>query len=261
MSFLDEARAIGSTSDPRFAALVLGALDQADVTWESLDLPIDGGRLECSVFADSLKIDGCRIVASALTELEIADRLGAVLMTPAISDAVYLAAGRHGRQIVPQPRPITSSVAGMIAHSMDVDAAAQGASFVADPGKDWCQYRGKIVTYGWHADRAWSQAAGVPIGPAVTQGLSVVQGPFAGHGLRHVDYSQTVRLVARRCRWNGQIADLDDLYRAGRFAAGAGAIPSGNSPSIVDATPSAAAAVLAIGLGALAWLFSRRRRL
>jgi len=262
--FLEQAKQIGSTAAPAYEALVLQALDQAELRWRPLAVEIarkgqPPGTLELDVMADAVKIDGVRINATAALELEIAERLQATLLTPFLSDWIYRTAGRH---VDPQPRPITSSVGAMIAHSADVDLEAAGALDIADPGKDWVGTSKGIATYGWHASQSWSAGAGVPVHPAAALGgLYVVQQPYTGHKLRHSDYSQTVRLVKRACHYDGQVADLVELYQSGIGTGGA--VVDMMRPNGIPPAP-ASARVGAVGVGLLAlglavWALLRSR--
>jgi hypothetical protein len=176
--------------------------------------------------ADALKIQGVRVNVSANLEQKLADLMGCLLMTPKISDLVWLQ-----RQVTlqPQTRAITSKLDDMIANSRAIDAqlAAQGnpTGLVSTVGKDWTlsnsllSYPGKGQNYGdhciptgmnnWRGIRTYP-LEGVPTPAAQGQ---VIQGAWWFHGPTHIDYSQIMRLVRRDCLVDGAPWDLADLLR------------------------------------------------
>ena len=85
-----------------------------------------GHVVEFYVMADALKIDGVRVNASARLLQKIADVTGLMMLTIKMADLVY---NYTKHRIGPKPRSITSSTEGMIAHSLDVDAALSSLEF------------------------------------------------------------------------------------------------------------------------------------
>lgn len=165
-----------------------------------------------------------RITVDAYTQQEIADELGALLLTPKLLDEIYRQApkkippqtGRHG--------PKMATTAEMIRHSEDVDAAAikLGVSIppaISNVGKHWVISKiafqpGKVrlnrsVNYGWFSKSAKDRSVtGLPIiqsqGTRHTAGMSGVAG--------HTDYSQVSAFAHRSAKWNGAPVDLADVY-------------------------------------------------
>lgn len=207
------------------SARILSEIDRGNFahTWCPLRLfDAQGNLLEVLVSCDALKIDGVRVNADAQTEQRIADRLGALLLTPKLADAIWQLTAPNNR-LDPKPQPISSSTAAMINHSLRVDfeVAQRGAiGPVADPGKDWVVVRAlfsdsaraarKAANYSWHVPE--KTYLGLTAESAVTPGLFVIQGVGTVHDISHVDYSQVVRLAKREARYNEAPVDLADVY-------------------------------------------------
>lgn len=215
--------------------LILDAIDDGDyaLPWCALELADSAGnRLKLRVSCDALKIDGVRVNVDAKTQQVIADKIGAVLLTPKIADEIYLAS--HAR-LDPRPRTITSSTAAMIGHSQDVDEeiTERGASgLLANVGKDWV-ISSKIFSddaitsrraanYGWivppsevAVDQATGRRKWRGIGVEDSQStpsLIIIQDIGTAHDSSHTDYSQVARFAHRAAEYNGQAVDLIDVY-------------------------------------------------
>jgi hypothetical protein len=221
-----------SLLNPAYNKAVLDAVAAQSMTvaWAEVTAQAGGHSATFKVFADALKLpvapiaaalgaqvpagspEQVRISVSATLEQQIADLLGCLLLTPRLSDMVYLQAGKR---IEPQPMPIAATLEAMCSVSARVDKAAGGASFIAPAGKDWCidndllAHPGRAENYGWQTPGAsW---AGSSWEPAVTPGLRVVQGRGWAHDASHLDYSQVCRLVHRRCTVDGATRDLAEV--------------------------------------------------
>lgn len=194
-----------------------------ELSWCPLELNDGTGTLRVLVSCDALKIDGVRVNVDATTQQQIADIIGAVLLTPKLADEIWKKTAPRNR-LDPRPQPITSSTAGMIAHSGRVDAEIlqNGSSGgpVADPGKDWVIVKSifsqsaraarKAANYGWHVpDKPYQ---GLNPEGAVTPGLYVVQGVGTAHDSAHVDYSQVARFAHRAAKFGELPVDMIDVY-------------------------------------------------
>jgi hypothetical protein len=181
--------------------------------WCPIVLSDGGGQtLTVEVSCDALKVDGVRMNVSAHLQQQVADLIGAVLLTPKLADAIW---SKTTGRIAPSPQSITASTRGMVEHSARVDALAAGKSRpLADPGKDWVLVRSiftasakakrKAANYGWH------QASGASA--AVTPGLRVIQGVGTVHDDLHQDYSQIARFARVAARAGERPVDLRDVY-------------------------------------------------
>ena len=118
----------------------------------------------------------------------IAARLGCVLPTPRIVDAIYDQSVHHLKPAPLPASPLMGTNIYMAEHKQKVDAQRRGLALgdlISGHKKDLvltnrlAQIPGRVAIYGWHL------ATGRPIQP-----LSLV------HGARYVDYSHGVRLVA-----------------------------------------------------------------
>lgn len=144
---------------------------------------------------------------------EVATRLGFVLPTPRMVDAIYRESARHLR---PQPLkagPEMRSTAYFSRH--DADIVAQLRRFGIAPGvllaghkKDVVisnrldSHPGRIAIYGWH------MANGQPIQPLST-----------AHGIEYVDYSHGIRLVSDVMLLNGEVTSVHKVLANARLAA------------------------------------------
>jgi hypothetical protein len=211
--------------------------------------PIDIEDLRVLVSCDALKIDGVRVNVDARTQQLIADEIGAVLLTPKLSDEIY----QRATKLDPKPQTITSSTQAMIAHSGRVDAqiALKNASgLVADVGKDWVIVKSifsqtaraarKAANYGWHVPTKRYQ--GLNAESSVTPGLFVIQGVGTVHGIDHGDYSQVARFALRTARYGELPVDLANVYTGdapgNELVSHEGPLPNFRQPG-ADETPPA----------------------
>ena len=144
---------------------------------------------------------------------EIATRLGFVLPTPRMVDAIYRQSERHLR---PQPLsagPDMRSTAYFTRHNAGILAQARRLGLapgllLAGHKKDVVlsnrldSHPGRIAIYGWH------QANGVPIQPLST-----------AHGLEYVDYSHGIRLVADVMLLNGKPTSVHKVLADAQLSA------------------------------------------
>jgi hypothetical protein len=142
------------------------------------------GNVEWST---AIKVDGVRICLSYASALEAAAILGARLPTKAEADAMF-----HAARFVPPVlvRPVSASAEAIVAHSRACDAQATDCEMVTGHGKLWLA--------GAPAGRAWNYGfVDVPGSGAKLRanGLHMWQDVGAAHDRRHVDYSQTLRVV------------------------------------------------------------------
>lgn len=220
MGFVDSLPQ-GKTRDElaaRDAAIVAAvAKGHAELQWVTLAV----GGLRVQVMADALKLDGVRVCVSATAEQQIADLLGAVMLTPLLCDRIYRAA-----PVKLPPKPLTQTpadlavmahTATMVKHSALIDAALGGRTgLVADVGKDWVLTNklaqgvksipaGMLAAnYGWHIKTG---------GEASVDGQGrVIQGVGYRHDRSHVDYSQVCRLARVGAELDGRAIDLRAVY-------------------------------------------------
>lgn len=219
-------------------ALLLGLAEQGEIVAEWADLTI--GDLKIRVLRDALKWgepgDAVRLGVTPRTQQQIADLLGAVLLTPKLSDACARAAADAGGLVRPHTQPINSTTDGYakLSSAIDADLPTSYGGIVSG-FKDWCvsadvfTKKGYATNYGWHIPKdkakAWSP---IPVEKLVASvsdpGLLVVQGPYEAHDTGkdldgdgdtdtgHADYSQLVRVVHRVAHWKGRAVDLADVY-------------------------------------------------
>jgi hypothetical protein len=207
----------GNLTDPSYGQMVLDSIAAKNFEHYWVELPV--GPVTLLVSSDALKIDGVRVNVSATLQQQIADALGAMLMTPKIADLAY---GARTGTLVPSPAPIASTSAAMVAHSQRVDAQANKLGLQASTsdlletvGKHWIidddvlSHPGKATNYGWMLPGGTkSPWQGIAVYPSVTGQAMVIQQPSWAHDVSHLDYSQICKLVYRACLVNGQSDDL-----------------------------------------------------
>jgi hypothetical protein len=222
--------AAGESLDARErATLAAVRAGRADLEWLPIKSSAGGHTARFWVLADALRIDGVRVNAGARLQQEIADLLGARLLTPRLSDLRFEQAQIR---IPPQPMPIAASLAAEREHSARVDRAivkvagklgAARGRIVSTVGKDWTignalqLHPGRGQNYGWHfAGRTFEGIAGHP---SSSPGVSVIQPAATVHGLDQNDYSQTVVLVRQGAELDGDPAQLDRILQDPKLAA------------------------------------------
>ncbi|MEM9691812.1 MAG: N-acetylmuramoyl-L-alanine amidase [Myxococcota bacterium] len=219
MTYLDVPESLGARS--RF---LLDEVRAGRFLLSWVPLRMAGGRLTLYVFNDALLWeDGVRYAVSTQLQQWIADELEAMLPTPEIVDAIWLAADA---QMAPKTQSISKGVSANRNHSARIDAdldAREGlcASSLVAGWKDWCLDlrcfdKGRAVNYGWHGPRP--EAAmwrGIKLhAPATAIAHRVIQPVADGHNIYHSDYSQLCRLVRRKAVLDGEEVDLADVVRS-----------------------------------------------
>lgn len=221
-ALLDALPQGGSAADVRAReALLLQYVQDGSVTWDWIQVQAVNAQHKLTFYVqrDGMKLEGVRLDMSATLAQQIADEAGAVLPTPRINDLVWQQAAV---KVAPITRPITASVAAMIAQSAAIDAkVGEAYGLVADIGKDWVLVNGLLTptngcgpgwpalavgqvaaNYGWHVNSGEA---------AVTPGLHVIQSVGRCHDRAHSDYSQNQRLVMLQCDLDGQSMDIRDV--------------------------------------------------
>lgn len=186
--------------------------------WNPIDSFIEGHTARFWVMTDALKVEGVRVSVSATLEQQIADAIGASLLTPKLADLLHDVA-----EVVigPLPRTITSSTEAMLDQDKDISAAiakvttAPKGAIISTVGKHWVidqQWKTttKAINYGWHFKGTTYQGIkGYPCPSGLP--YSVIQPSSTAHDAKHVDYSQVCVLVLKACLVDGQLATLADV--------------------------------------------------
>lgn len=228
---------------PSYNAYILDAVRKGnyDVEWLPVTSVGGGHTARFNVMADALKIEGVRVTVSAFLEQQIADLLGASLLTPKIADLLFVEADIAIPPITrdvstPARMAMMSSTEWMIEQSQNIDkaiisavgslAAAKGR-IVQTVGKHWCignsldlpVHAGAALNYGWH----WRQNSGEVCAsliknPTNGQFLRMIQGQGWRHDPSHRDYSQNCVLVQQNCLLDEVQTTLDALLVLPDFA-------------------------------------------
>jgi hypothetical protein len=191
-------QASAAREEALFDAVAAGHI--APITWAEVQSGHGKHRATFFVTADALRVgceeDSIRINASARTTQRIADLLGCVLQTAHLCDLVWEQATVKIAPCISAPDAAMATTARMLRHHQAVEARVAGRTgLIENVGKHWVLSnrlvgsRDRAANYGWYdaaaAHRSGRYALWQPVGLA--------------HDLNHVDYSQVVRLVQRRC--------------------------------------------------------------
>lgn len=207
------------------------------------------------VTRDALRADGLRLPVSAAQAQRVADHCGCLLPTAQILDAIWLAAEHKA-----SPTPIapatwqTNPESASRQFNLELDRLTSHGGLVATAGKSWVldplvtKKPSSGVNYGWHSASAPYSALS-PAAGRVWQPLA------SAHGLTHVDYSQTLRLVHPTSIFEGARTPTADVYaRLGipaRYAVPA--VPQGRDPGSPERASGPMLAALA-GAGLLGFV-------
>ncbi|WP_437720156.1 hypothetical protein [Sorangium sp. So ce861] len=181
----------------------------APIDWVQVHSAHGEHRATFLVSADALRVgdaqDSVRINASARTTQRIADLLECAMLTTRLCDLVWEQATVRIKPCIGAPDPTMANTSRMLEHHRRVEERVAGRTgLIENVGKHWvltnrlAGSRERAANYGWYdpgaAHRHGRHALWQPLGLA--------------HDLDHVDYSQVVRLVRRRCTVDGAERDL-----------------------------------------------------
>jgi hypothetical protein len=207
------------------------SLGKYEIEWAPIVVTEKGHSATFLVSCDALKIEGVRVNVSAEMQQQIADTIGASLMTPKIADLRFANAQIR---LPPMPMGITDSTAAMLSQSKKIDdAIAQRAGsdtkgkIVATTGKNWVLTNELIgahpsndaANYGWHftaTGPSWKGIKGYLCDSRMTDPLTklqifVIQSSAEAHNRKHLDYSQIAEYVYETCVVDGQQRALTDV--------------------------------------------------
>lgn len=184
----------------------------ATIAWTPITSEHDGHTAIIYVDADALRvIDGdetIRINVTPRTAQRIADALDALLPTPKICDLVWEQADVRIAPSIQRADATMASTSRMLEHHRAVEAKIEGrAGLVENVGKHWVISKrledtvDRAANYGWYDDAA----------PTMRGAHRLWQPIGLAHNLAHVDYSQVLRLVRRKCEIDGEERDLADV--------------------------------------------------
>lgn len=166
------------------------------------------------VVDDNFRFNGVRLPASAEELQQIADLVGAMLLTPRVIDLIWLQAGIRFNAVVNSGPPEHTIVADMgvtdLAHIIDGHIINLGGSLddnetrlVDSVGKFWCLINGlgidadkKLYGRNTACNYGWCSTETPKAG--LTPGVTCWQRPGFKHPKTHLDPSQTIRLMYRR---------------------------------------------------------------
>jgi hypothetical protein len=183
----------------------------ASWTWSPVRSQARGHTAIFQVLTDGIKIGGVRMSGTAAFQQTIADKLGALLQTPRMSDLVWQQAQAR---IQPQTMAPSSTTAALVQQSALIDRAIARLGpghegLVSPTGKPW------VISNKMTKDHAtlygWQLSAPIPDVPSyrssVTPGILVVQPLSNAHAPNYEDYSSLVNLMHRVCVVDGKPAD------------------------------------------------------
>jgi hypothetical protein len=151
------------------------------------------------------------IPTTPYTAQRLADKLGCVLPTPKMVDAIYAAAtNRLNPSPIAPPGPGMTTVPWFLSISTTIASQRQGLpqnALTAGDKKDIVICKalkdspGKVAIYGWH------RLDGKPIQPL-----------YVGHFATWADYSHGIRLVLNRMEIDGRVHKISDALRDPKLA-------------------------------------------
>ncbi len=196
------------------------AAHESWMVWPLVEVPVAHGSAEGSflaaadVFAIGEPDDFVRVPLSGPLAQAVADAMGLVLITPAMSDAIWRAATR---KLAPHPLPPGADMVSVdyFAHHNDVVEtslamlAATGGILAGHKkdvvvGRAVARHPGKVVIYGWHL------GSGKPIQPAFPRADRAAD-PRYGHELTYADYSHGARFAASTMRVGSEVRRVVDV--------------------------------------------------
>ncbi|MCC6558180.1 MAG: hypothetical protein IT372_34980 [Polyangiaceae bacterium] len=196
---------------------ILGAVREGryvPVSWVEVRSEAAGHEAALFVSADALRVGDAegsiRINASARTMQRIVDLLECVMPTTRICDLVWEQATVRLRPSIQTPDALMATVGRMVRHHHAIEQKLAGRTgLIENVGKHWVISNRLRWTRRLAANYGWFDAAAL-----YASGKHRVWQPLGlAHDLEHVDYSQVVRLVQRRCLVDGVERDLADVMR------------------------------------------------
>jgi hypothetical protein len=184
----------------------------APVSWVEIVSEHRGRRALINVSADALRVGdeemSVRVNTTPRTMQRIVDLLDCVMPTTRICDLIWEQATVRLPPCILRADSEMASTARMLQHHHSVEAKRAGrAGLTENVGKHWVLTNrlagagNRAANYGWF-DASAPRASGAH---RVWQTLGLA------HDADHVDYSQVVRLVRRRCLVDGDERDLLDV--------------------------------------------------
>ena len=202
-------------SGPARDALILKHVIAGDAVYSWVPLVVSP-RLTIHVMSDALKLGGVRVGAGAGLAQQVADVLGAMLLTPKVLELMF-----NARAITIPPETQYDATQMLLTHwfvkeSQRIDAAIADAGglpaggIAQTVGKPWMisnlllAHPGKSVNYGWNLPLGTANPwLGVPLYPSVTNTSLVIQQPSYFHVLNEADYAETILLMHQECLLDG----------------------------------------------------------
>ncbi|WP_437989266.1 hypothetical protein [Sorangium sp. So ce145] len=184
----------------------------APISWVPVYSQLDERRATFLVSADALRIgdaeDSVRVNASARTTQRIADLLECAMLTTRLCDLVWEQATVRIPPCIGAPDASMANTSRMLEHHRRLEEQVAGRTgLIENVGKHWvltnrlADRPDRAANYGWFdpgaAHRYGQHTLWQPLGLA--------------HNPDHVDYSQVVRLVRRRCTVDGAERDLHEV--------------------------------------------------
>jgi hypothetical protein len=203
------------------------------IEWVPIVSVVGQHKAKFWVSSDALKIDGIRVNVSAHLEQQIADIVGASLLTAKLADLIF---DQAQIRITPITRSITASTKIMVEQSQAIDNLLSkqsnytGHELVSTVGKHWCidqilsQKPNRAVNYGWHFTGndfhgiKGEVCASLTKDPITGMYYRVIQGRGTAHDMHHVDYSQNCVLVLNACVVNDNEEKLQNILKSKELA-------------------------------------------
>ena len=217
----------GAGQNP-YAAAVLAAVVAKrfdPIPWTYITV----GRVKLAVFSKPMAFEGVYLAAGAGLLQQIADVLGCSLLTPKISDQMYV---QSSTKILPwldyDPSRMmtiawfkrsTAGINALLAKAGYTNGLAMGIGKPWQLDNDLLLHPGRSENYGLYVPAnlcPGGRYSGVATEASVSlpaNRVRLLQGRGWAHTLGQSDYSELISLVNRNCEVDGQLRDLVDVLR------------------------------------------------
>jgi hypothetical protein len=191
-----------------------------DIRWYNIKIPISAtSTLWVQITADAVKDKaGVRIGCSFKSLLDLTKSLGCLPLTAKIADQIFV---QSDIKLDPTLMNVVKNTNAE--HSAKIDQqlskyTVESSTIISNVGKDWVISNKitstKAANYGWFIKTNQPAWRGVKMLPTETlNDVKCIQCLSTRHDPYHLDYSQTVRMMARKAYIDDKEVDLLDLMR------------------------------------------------
>jgi hypothetical protein len=191
-----------------------------DIRWYNIKIPVnDKSTLWVQITADAVKDKaGVRIGCSFKSLLDLTKSLGCLPLTAKVADQIFV---QSDIKLDPTLMNVVKNTNAE--HSAKIDQqlskyTVESSTIISNVGKDWIISNkitgNKAMNYGWFIKTNQPTWKGIKLHPSQTlKETKVIQPAALAHDALHQDYSQVVRIMARKAYIDDKEVDLLELMR------------------------------------------------